>query len=50
MRAADAAGPSGFARNGIETAPQFVARGWLVDVAPREPGEVIGVAAWTGQS
>jgi kynurenine formamidase len=48
VRAADAAGPSGFAHNGIETAPQFVTRGWLVDVAPREPGDVIGVSDVAG--
>src|SRR4051794_18207126 len=36
-------GPSGFAVHGIETAPQFVVPGWLVDVAPLGPGDVIGV-------
>ena len=37
------AGTSGVNRLGIETAPQIVTRGWLVDVAPLHPGEVIGV-------
>jgi kynurenine formamidase len=40
---AEVARPSGFAVHGIETAPQFVVPGWLVDVAPLEPGDVIGV-------
>jgi kynurenine formamidase len=40
---ADVAEPSGFAVHGIETAPQFVVRAWLVDVAPMGPGDVIGV-------
>jgi kynurenine formamidase len=40
---AEVAGPSGFAVHGIETAPQFVVPGWLVDVAPLGPGDVIGV-------
>jgi kynurenine formamidase len=35
--------PSGFTRLGIETAPQFVTRGWLVDAAPLGPGDVIGL-------
>ena len=35
--------PSGATRLGIETVPQIVTRGWLVDVAPREPGDVIRV-------
>jgi kynurenine formamidase len=34
--------PSGVTRLGIETVPQIVTRGWLVDVAPLGPGEVIG--------
>jgi kynurenine formamidase len=33
--------PSGVTRLGIETVPQIVTRGWLVDVAPRGPGDVI---------
>jgi kynurenine formamidase len=40
---AEVAGPSGFAAHGIETVPQIVTVGWLVDVAGREPGDVIGV-------
>src|SRR3712207_3156790 len=42
---ADVAGPSGFRVHGIETVPQIVARGWLVDA----PGErVIGLDALDG--
>jgi kynurenine formamidase len=41
VRAADAAGPNGFEHNGIETAPQFVTRGWLVDAGGRGAGDVI---------
>jgi kynurenine formamidase len=40
---ADVAGPSGFSVHGIETAPQFIVPGWLVDVAPLGPGDVIGI-------
>jgi kynurenine formamidase len=40
---AEVAGPSGFSVHGIETAPQFVVPGWLVDVGPLGPGDVIGV-------
>jgi kynurenine formamidase len=39
----DLAGETGVSRLGIETVPQIVTRGWLVDVAPLGPGEVIGV-------
>ena len=39
---------TGVKRLGVETVPQIVTRGWLVDVAPREPGEVIGVADLEG--
>jgi len=35
--------PSGATRLGIETVPQIVTRGWLVDVAPRAAGDVITV-------
>jgi kynurenine formamidase len=35
--------PAGVSRLGIETVPQIVTRGWLVDVAPLEPGDVIGI-------
>jgi kynurenine formamidase len=40
---ADVESPSGFTRHGIETAPQFVVPAWLVDAAPLEAGDVIGV-------
>jgi kynurenine formamidase len=35
--------PSGATRLGIETVPQIVTRGWLVDVAPLGAGDVIGL-------
>jgi kynurenine formamidase len=42
---AEVAGPSGFSVHGIETVPQIVTRGWLVDT----PGEhVIGLDALDG--
>ena len=37
------AGVAGVNRLGVETVPQIVTRGWLVDVAPVGAGEVIGV-------
>jgi kynurenine formamidase len=37
------AGTAGVTRLGSETVPQIVTRGWLVDVAPMGPGDVIGV-------
>jgi kynurenine formamidase len=40
---AELAEPSGVSRLGIETVPQIVTRGWLVDVAPLASGDVIGV-------
>jgi len=40
---ADVASAAGFTAHGIETVPQIVTRGWLVDVAPLGPGDVIGV-------
>ena len=40
---AELAEPSGVSRLGAETIPQIVTRGWLVDVAPREAGDVLGV-------
>ena len=40
---AEVAQPSGFTVHGIESAPQFVVPGWLVDVAPLGPGDVIAV-------
>ena len=39
---ADVAGPSGFTEHGIETVPQLVTRGWLVDASGLGPGAVIG--------
>jgi kynurenine formamidase len=42
---AELAGPSGLQRLGAETIPQIVTRGWLVDVSPLEPGDVIGLDA-----
>src|SRR4051795_13400776 len=40
---AELAEPSGVSRLGIETVPQIVTRGWLVDVASLAPGDVIGI-------
>jgi kynurenine formamidase len=40
---AELAGTAGVTRLGVETVPQIVTRGWLVDVAPMERGGVIGV-------
>jgi kynurenine formamidase len=40
---AQLADTAGVRRLGVETVPQIVTRGWLVDVAPLGPGEVIGV-------
>src|SRR5436189_5103387 len=37
------AGTAGVNRLGVETVPQIVTRGWLVDVAPLDPGDVVGV-------
>jgi kynurenine formamidase len=37
------AGAAGVNRLGVETVPQIVTRGWLVDVAPLGAGEAIGV-------
>jgi kynurenine formamidase len=45
---AELAGPSGVTRLGIETVPQIVTRGWLVDVAGREAGDVITPADMGG--
>ncbi len=42
---AEVAGPSGFSVHGIETVPQLVTRGWLVDA---RGGHVIGVDALEG--
>jgi kynurenine formamidase len=40
---AELAGTTGVDRLGVETVPQIVTRGWLVDVAPLGAGEVVGV-------
>ena len=40
---AELAGTTGVNRLGVETVPQIVTRGWLVDVAPLGPGELIEV-------
>jgi kynurenine formamidase len=40
---AELAGDAGVTRLGAETVPQIVTRGWLVDVAPLDPGQVIAV-------
>jgi kynurenine formamidase len=45
---AELAETAGVKRLGVETVPQIVTRGWLVDVAPRVPGDVIGVAELGG--
>jgi kynurenine formamidase len=45
---ADVAGPSGFSVHGIETVPQIVTRGWLVDAGGAGPGDVIGLDALEG--
>jgi kynurenine formamidase len=42
------AGTSGLRHLGAETVPQIVTRGWLVDVAPLAPGDVIGLDAVAG--
>ena len=42
-RVTELAQPAGMKRLGVETVPQIVTRGWLVDVAPLGPGDVIGV-------
>ena len=42
---AELVGPAGLTRLGAETVPQIVTRGWLVDVAPLDRGEVIGLDA-----
>jgi kynurenine formamidase len=41
LRVDDIASPAGMTRLGAETIPQIVTRGWLVDVAPLESGDVI---------
>jgi kynurenine formamidase len=45
---AELADTAGVRRLGIDTVPQIVTRGWLVDVSGRGPGETIGVADVAG--
>jgi kynurenine formamidase len=45
---AELAEPRGVRRLGIETVPQIVTRGWLVDVGDLAAGDVIGVDRVTG--
>jgi kynurenine formamidase len=45
---AELAGTAGVTRLGVETVPQVVTRGWLVDVAGMEAGEVVPLAALDG--
>jgi kynurenine formamidase len=45
---AELAGTAGVKRLGVETVPQIVTRGWLVDVDGLEPGGVISVADVAG--
>jgi kynurenine formamidase len=42
-RVDDIAAPHGVTALGVETVPQIVTRGWLVDAAPLSRGDVIGV-------
>ena len=42
------AGPAGVERLGVETVPQIVTRGWLVDAQGLGPGDVIGVEQMAG--
>jgi kynurenine formamidase len=44
----DLADTAGVRRLGVETVPQIVTRGWLVDAAPMGPGDVIGVESLGG--
>jgi kynurenine formamidase len=48
LSVAELSGPAGLMRLGAETVPQIATRGWLVDVAPLEGGDVIGVEAVAG--
>jgi kynurenine formamidase len=45
---AELAGTAGVKRLGVETVPQIVTRGWLVDAAPLGHGDVIGVEQLDG--
>ena len=45
VHVSELAGTAGVAKLGVETVPQIVTRGWLVDVAGLGPGHAIGVDA-----
>jgi len=45
VHVSELAGTAGVAKLGVETVPQIVTRGWLVDVAGLGPGDAIGVDA-----
>ena len=45
VHVAELAGIAGVSRLGVETVPQILTRGWLVDVAPLGAGDVIGLDA-----
>jgi kynurenine formamidase len=45
VRVSELAGTAGVKKLGVETVPQIVTRGWLVDAAGLGPGDVIGVDA-----
>jgi kynurenine formamidase len=48
VHVSELAGTTGVMRLGVETVPQVVTRGWLVDVAGLGQGDVIGVEAASG--
>jgi kynurenine formamidase len=48
LTVSELAGTTGLNHLGAETVPQIVTRGWLVDVAPLGPGDVIGLDAVAG--
>jgi kynurenine formamidase len=45
IHVSELAGTAGVTKLGVETVPQIVTRGWLVDVAGLGPGDAIGVEA-----
>ena len=45
VHVSELAGTSGVAKLGVETVPQIVTRGWLVDAPGLRPGDVIGLDA-----
>jgi kynurenine formamidase len=48
VQVSELAGTHGVSKLGVETVPQVVTRGWLVDAGPLGPGEVIGLDAVDG--